>query len=643
MKKLCKNSIAALFFAIGLNNVVHAQSLSEKAAQTAMKVWPDTSTTKFARWTYDEGVVLEGMAAVWKRTGNADYYRYLQKSIDKLVDSSGTIKGYKSTDFNIDNIKTGRALLLLYRVTGSEKYYKALIQLREQLKNQPRTPEGGFWHKKVYPNQMWLDGLYMGEPFYAEYASVFNEPSDFDDIAKQFMLIENHARDPKTGLLYHGWDESKEQKWANKTTGNSPNFWGRAMGWYGMALVDVLDYFPENHPQRKNLIEILAKYAAAVQKYRDQKSGVWYQVLDKVNEKGNYLESSASAMFVYTLAKGTRLGYLPQKYKAVAQKGFDGIKKQFIETDQSGNTNLNGTVAVAGLGGNPYRDGSFEYYTKEKVVTNDPKGLGAFILAANEMELAEIPKTGAGQTVMLDSYFNNEHLKNAAGQTIPFHYKWDEMDNNGFYFFKDAFNYRGVKTATLNAAPTAANLKGADIYIIVDPDTEKETENPNYVNKQDAAAVEAWVKAGGVLVLMANDLGNADLTHFNIMAERFGIHFNEDSYNKVTGREFAMGAIQIPDHNPVFKTAEKVYIKELSTLKLSGPAVAALTKEGRNIVATAKYGKGTVFAVGDPWFYDEYTDGRKLPADYENFKACEDVVLWLTKQVPVSSKLEKSK
>jgi unsaturated rhamnogalacturonyl hydrolase len=636
-KNTCKRSIGILLL-IGLAGSLQAQSLSEKVAKTVMKVWPDTSTTKFTKWSYDQGVLMEGMAGVWKRTGDADYYRYIQRSMDKLVDKDGTITSYKQQDHNIDNVKNGRALLLLYRVTGQEKYYKALSQLREQLKTQPRTSNGGFWHKKIYPNQMWLDGLYMGEPFYAEYATVFDESADFDDITKQFILMEKHSRDAKTGLLYHGWDESKQQKWANKTTGQSPNFWGRAMGWYGMALVDVLEYLPENHPQRKELLAILNRFAAAVQKYEDPKSGVWYQVLDKANEKGNYLESSASSMFVYALAKGTRLGYLPEKYKAVAKKGYDGTVKQFIETDASGNTNLKGTVAVAGLGGNPYRDGSYAYYIGEKVITNDPKGVGAFLQAANEMELAEIPQSGKGQTVLLDSYFNNEHMKNAANQTIPFHYKWDEMDNNGFYFFKNVFNYRGVKTATLNAAPTTQNLKGSNIYIIVDPDTQKETEKPNYVNEQDATAVAAWVKAGGVLVILANDAGNCDLEHLNILTQKFGMHFNEDSRNKVTGSQFEMGALKIPGTDPIFKTAKKVYIKEISTFKLTPPAVASFTDGKDVIISTAKYGKGTVFAVGDPWFYDEYTDGRKLPADFENFKACQDLVNWLVKQVPAKAK-----
>ena len=180
--------------------------------------------------------------------------------------------------------------------------------MRDQLKTQPRTSEGGFWHKKIYPSQMWLDGLYMGEPFYAEYAATFHEDAAFDDIAKQFILMELHSRDPKTGLLYHGWDESKQQRWADPATGHSPNFWGRAMGWYAMALVDTLDYFPQDHPQRGALLAILKRLAVAIEKYQEPKSGLWYEVLDKGSEKGNYLEASASCMFVYALARGRSRG-----------------------------------------------------------------------------------------------------------------------------------------------------------------------------------------------------------------------------------------------------------------------------------------------------------------------------------------------
>ena len=370
-------------------------------AATAMNtLWRDAAKNESgtpAKWTYDHGLVLKGIEGVWRATGDGRYFNHIKQGMDEYVNADGTIRTYKLDDYNIDNVLNGRVLLLLYKVTGQEKYRKAAALLREQLKTHPRTSEGGFWHKKIYPSQMWLDGLYMGEPFYAEYAATFHEDADFDDIARQFVLMELHSRDTKTGLLYHGWDESKQQRWANPATGRSSNFWGRAMGWYAMALVDVLDYFPEHHPRRGELLAILQRLATSVEKYQDRKSGLWYQVLDKAKAKGNYLEASASCMFVYALAKAVRHGYLPASYLSVARKGYQGITTRFIETGPGGGVNLKGTVSVAGLGGNPYRDGSYEYYLSEKVVTNDPKGVGAFLLASVEMETAEKQSAGKGK------------------------------------------------------------------------------------------------------------------------------------------------------------------------------------------------------------------------------------------------------
>ena len=363
---------------------VSGQTWSQKMAATTMRLWSDTSST--VKWDYDRGVLMKGIEGVWLQTGDLKYFNYIKNYLDQLIDEDGNIKGYKQEDYNIDNVLLGRSVLLLYQKLGSEKYHKALLNLRNQLKNQPRTNEGGFWHKKRYPYQMWLDGLYMGEPFYAEYATQFHEDADFDDIANQFIYMENHARDAKTGLLYHGWDESKKERWSNPITGLSQNFWGRADGWYAVALVDVLEKFPLTHPKRGQLLGILNRLVGALQKYQDTKSGVWYQILDKASEKGNYLEASASCMFVYSIAKGVRLGYLPNEYKKVAQKGYKGILKEFIQTEANGHVDLNGTVSVAGLGGTPYRDGSYQYYLSEKVIQNDPKGVGIFVQAAVEME-----------------------------------------------------------------------------------------------------------------------------------------------------------------------------------------------------------------------------------------------------------------
>jgi unsaturated rhamnogalacturonyl hydrolase len=257
--------------------------------------------------------------------------------------------------------------------------------LRKQLNEHPRTNSGGFWHKKRYPYQMWLDGLYMGAPFYARYTYTFENSANLDDVVKQFELIQTNLLDKKTGLLYHGWDESKQMAWANKETGCSPNFWSRSLGWYAMALVDALDYFPANHPKQKELIKYLNNLATALLKFQD-KSGLWYQVTDKGGKEGNYLEASGSAMFAYAFAKGENKGYLPKKYKKAANKAFDGLITNLMKIDSDGGIRLTQCCAVAGLGGNPYRDGSYEYYINERKKDNDPKATGPFILAALELD-----------------------------------------------------------------------------------------------------------------------------------------------------------------------------------------------------------------------------------------------------------------
>jgi unsaturated rhamnogalacturonyl hydrolase len=617
---------------IGFGDMAAGQ-LPKEMSETVMNIWKDSFSldNKPAKWTYDQGVILKGIEGLWNMTGDGSYFKYLQKCMDFFVDKDGNIKTYKKDEFNLDNVNNGRILLLLFKVTNDEKYWKAATLLRDQLKDQPRTSEGGFWHKKIYPSQMWLDGLYMAEPFYAEYAATSHDDAAFNDIAKQFILMEKHTRDNKTGLLYHAWDESKQQKWADPVTGHSPNFWGRAMGWYGMALVDVLDYFPADHPQRKELLAILNRFATAIIKTQDAKTDLWWDVLNFPGKGKNYLEASASSMFVYTLAKAVRKGYLAPSYLIAAKKGYHNIVEKFIVI-QNGQINLYGTVKVSGLGGNPYRDGSYEYYTGEPVIVNDPKGIGAFIQAANEMEMTATQNIGRGKMVTLDNYFNNEWKKDVTGKDVPYHYTWSDKANSGFSMFGDIFSAYGVKKNTLTAAPTKENLKNTNIYIIVDPDTEKETQHPNYIQQKDVDVIVDWVKSGGVLLLMENDSANAEFQHFNLLASAFGIHFNEDSKNRVQGNHYEQGAIAIPAGHPVFKTARKVYIKELSTITAKSPATIGLKNGEDNIIAISKYGKGVVLAVGDPWFYNEYLDGRKLPAEYENYPAAVDLVKWLIKQ-----------
>jgi len=339
-----------------------------------------------AKWNYQTGLFLKSLMDVWDATGNQKYFDYAKRVTDSYLEDDGTIRTYKMQDFNIDKINSGKVLLKLYRETGSPVYKLAADKLREQLSKHPRTKEGGFWHKKIYPWQMWLDGLYMGAPFYAEYSALFNDPQGFDDVVNQILVVDVHTRDPKTKLRYHGWDESNKQKWADPHTGCSPNFWGRAMGWYAMALIDVLDFLPLDHPKREKVIFILKDLYRAIANYQDEKSGVWYQVMDMPDRQGNYLESSASSMFVYAMAKALNKNIIDSSFVPIVKKGYKGLITQFITTDPDGSIHLTNVCSVAGLGGDPYRDGSFEYYISEPVVTDDLKGVGPFIMAALQME-----------------------------------------------------------------------------------------------------------------------------------------------------------------------------------------------------------------------------------------------------------------
>jgi unsaturated rhamnogalacturonyl hydrolase len=609
-------------------------------AATAMDIWKDSASAggdiKPARWTYEEGVVWLGLMKLWYSTGDARYVNYVRHQVDRLVDKEGNILTYRPDDYSLDNILCGRLLLSLYEVTLQEKYYKAAMRLRQQLKGQPRTAEGSFWHKKKYTQQVWLDGIYMALPFDAQYAFMFHEDSVFDDITRQFAAIERRVRDSKTGLLYQGWDQSGKEKWAvstaDVTSGHSPNFWGRAMGWYGMALVDALDYFPAHDAGRDTLLAILQRYAAAIRNVQDPATGLWWDILDRPGQAGNYLEASASAMFVYTLARGVREGYLPATYRSLAEKGYRGLVSQDIRTGADSVTSLLGTVSVSGLGGNPYRDGSYAYYTGEKVVVNDPKGIGAFLLAAVATDELYTSFGTKSKTVLLDYYFNNERRKDITGTSVRYHYTWEDMTNNGFSLLGHLIRQYGAHTDSLPVAPTADNLKNAGVYIIVDPDDEREVPVPHYPDAPAISSIADWVKAGGVLVLMSNDSANAEFTHFNVLAETFGIQFNFDDYHKVTGNNYSMGAFSMKVQDGIFKTTKKIYIKELSTLQLNPPAQAHYSDSGHVIMAIARVGKGTVFAVGDPWFYNEYTDGRKLPAEYENYNAARDWVQWLLLQ-----------
>lgn len=339
---------------------------------------------KKPKWAYVNGLVCQAMLEVWRVTGDRKYFNYARGYADSLIDKNGQILGYKKEDYNLDKLNSGKMLFTLFKETGDKRYKTAIETLRAQLVSQPRTSQGGFWHKQIYPNQMWLDGIYMGTPFYAQYAATFGDTLAFDDIALQFELLHADARDSATGWYYHGWDASKKIFWADPVTGLSKNFWGRGVGWYYMALVDVLDFFPEDHPKRSVLLNIYKDLTTTITSNQDTTSGVWYQVLDRPSQEGNYPEATASAMFTYGLIKGIHKNYLSEQYLSNAKRAYQGMIDTFIRNHPDGTLELINCCAGAGLGpaDNPVRDGTYEYYINEKRRSNDGKGTGPFIMAS---------------------------------------------------------------------------------------------------------------------------------------------------------------------------------------------------------------------------------------------------------------------
>jgi unsaturated rhamnogalacturonyl hydrolase len=342
------------------------------------------------RWDYTAGVVLGAIERVGLARKDTAMLGYVRRNMELFVRPDGGIEGYDVAEYNIDDVAQGRLLFGLHQRTGDPRWRRAAALLREQLRTQPRTVEGGFWHKQIYPQQMWLDGLFMGQPFYAQYAREMNEPAIFDDVTRQFLLVARHTRDPRTGLMYHGWDAARAQRWADTATGLSPNFWGRAMGWYVMGVVETLDHLPTTHPDRAAVIQTLRHAAEGIARVQDPVTGLWWDVMDQPNRPGNYLEASASSMFVYALARAARLGYVDARYRQIAERGFGGLVANLVRETSDGRAALVNVAQVSGLGGNlrrdgSYRDGSFAYYISEPVVSDDYKGVGPFILAAHEL------------------------------------------------------------------------------------------------------------------------------------------------------------------------------------------------------------------------------------------------------------------
>ena len=338
------------------------------------------------KWNYIDGCMITACLSLYHTTGEKKYLDFSKEFIDWFVQPDGSIKTYDPEEYNLDNVNQGKNLFILYDIFGEEKYRKAIEVIDSQLRGQPRTKEGNFWHKKIYPWQVWLDGAYMAQPFYMEYETRFNKMSGCIDSYRQFMNIQKYMRDPKTGLYYHGYDESRQMYWADPVTGCSPNFWLRAMGWFMVAMVDVLERMDEQLYNEYRAIQAMLKQTIEdIHKYQDEATGMFWQVIDHGGEEGNYLETSGTALFAYAVLKGVRLGLLPARMRAWAEKAFYGVCDKYLSKNPDGSLQLDGICLVAGLGGPQHRDGSLAYYYSEPVVCNDAKGVGPLVLAYTEM------------------------------------------------------------------------------------------------------------------------------------------------------------------------------------------------------------------------------------------------------------------
>ncbi|EGL81474.1 glycosyl hydrolase family 88 [Caldalkalibacillus thermarum TA2.A1] len=356
----------------------------ERACETLMRSYSPPQLPPENQWHYHQGVYLYGMYRLWEQTGKEEYYNYFKAYVDHLVDEYGNFLFRRD---ELDAIQAGLLLFPLYRLTKHSKYKLAAQKLRNLFNTLNKTAEGGFWHKDKYPYQMWLDGLYMAGPFACIYALMFNEPELIDMVLKQERLMRSHMKDPQTGLYYHGWDESKQTAWSDPVTGCSPEVWGRSLGWYGMALADIIEVLPENHSGRKELIETLRAYLESVIRYQDEETGMWYQVIDKGSEPDNWLETSASCLFIYTIAKAVNLGVAEQKLINAADKGFKGVIEQKVKTREDGLLSLEDICIGTSVG-------VYDYYVNRERSANDLHGVGAFILACVELHKNKAGKRG---------------------------------------------------------------------------------------------------------------------------------------------------------------------------------------------------------------------------------------------------------
>jgi unsaturated rhamnogalacturonyl hydrolase len=530
-----------------------------------------------AAWDEETGTQLEGLDAEWYNTANGEYFHYVKRTVDAYLDTRQSAAAQVQPNTPMAGALLGRQLLRLYRVTLAARYYDAATELRSQM-----AALCGINSTEPQPSHAGSANSCVAEPFLAEYASVFHAPQDFEAITKDFQQWDGRTREHSAGVLDLG-----------------PDALSNDQSRLAAALVDSLPYYPQNDTGRTKLTAILDRIAAAITKQQDSATGAIYESSIGTTAPRRPLPRLAACLYIYALLKGVRYGYVKARYSTAAERAWENLQR---DTDH------------ANVG-------------------------GALLLAATEIDLAPAATRAHGQNIMVDAWFNSQQRKNAAGQMESFHYKWSDFSDSGYSLLGHMFQSYGMSTGTLDSAPTKENLSKAQFYLIVSPDIPVKNPNPHYMTDRDAEEIASWVHDGGVLILMENDPPNADITHLNLLADRFGIHFNDVLSHHILGEQVENGAIPVHPDGHLFHEAHTLYMKDTCSISLRGAASALLSDRGDVVMATAKYGRGTVFAAVDPWLYNEYTDGRKdakIYGQFDNFAGGREVVRWLLEQRPAA-------
>lgn len=569
-----------------------APSMAERAANALIANYPAGQFASSPAAEEDRfigaGLALAGMNAAWYNTANGDYFRYAKAVADAYIDADASGAGNEQTESAVDRALMGSDLLLLYRVTLDLKYWTAADRLHSQLAAQCEIslPDSHSGH----PDTTSAGGVCTAEPFFAAYAALAHSMQDYAAITKDFARWEQEIVRPEG-------EQSGKQ---------TPKSRAAETAFLAASIVDSLEYYPRNDPGRAELTGLLNRLSANALRNPDGPNAL---LLEPPGMR-NPASPSAACFFVYAWLKGVRLGLLPVRFNAEALR----IWQSFRERSNSADSNS----ALPANGAN-------------RSLAED----GAFLLASTEADLAPANTQGRGQTVLLDAWFNSQQRSGVTGAKEYFHYKWSDASDSGYSLFGHIWESYGASTETLDSAPTRQKLSRAQFYIIASPDIPVKNPNPHYMTDPDAAEIADWVKQGGVLVLMENDPPNADIAHMNLLADRFGVHFDDVLHHHILGEQVEDGRIPVAAGGPLFRHAHTLYMKDTCAISLREPAVLLLRDRGDVVMAAAKYGRGTVFAAVDPWVYNEYTDGRKNPAIYsqfDNFAGGEELVQWLIEQ-----------